>query len=204
MDTPLRQGARTRDRPTWTPRPLAESYIGRSLADGRFMIRQPIAEGGMSLVFLADDRQDGRPVAIKICRDDDPDSSIGRRFAWESRVLANLQHPNLVSVLATGETHSVREFVELAFAQTGRTIAWSGAGADEIGRDAITGEALVLVDPRYFRPTEVDELRGDPTKAREKLGWRHTTSFRDLVAEMVAGDREAISRETGRHDHSTR
>ncbi|MBY0227091.1 MAG: GDP-mannose 4,6-dehydratase [Hyphomicrobium sp.] len=107
-------------------------------------------------------------------------------------------------VLATGETHSVREFVELAFAQIGRTIAWSGAGADEIGRDANTGEALVLVDPRYFRPTEVDELRGDPTKAREKLGWRHTTSFRDLVAEMVAGDREVISRETGRHDHSTR
>jgi GDPmannose 4,6-dehydratase len=76
-------------------------------------------------------------------------------------------------VLATGETHSVREFVELAFAETDRTIAW-GAGAGEIGGDAVTGEALFLADPRYSRPTEVDELRGDPTKAREKLGWRHT------------------------------
>lgn len=107
-------------------------------------------------------------------------------------------------VLATGETHSVREFVELAFAEIGRNIAWSGAGADEIGRDAVTGEALVLVDPRYFRPTEVDELRGDPTKAREKLGWRHTTSFRDLVAEMVTRDRESLARERWRQDNPVR
>jgi GDPmannose 4,6-dehydratase len=107
-------------------------------------------------------------------------------------------------VLATGEMHSVREFVELAFTEIGRKIAWSGEGVDEVGRDAATGEALILVDPRYFRPTEVDELLGDPTKAREKLGWRHTTSFRDLVAEMVAGDREAVARERWRHDRSAR
>lgn len=107
-------------------------------------------------------------------------------------------------VLATGEMHSVREFVALAFAEIGRKIAWSGEGVDEVGRDAATGEALILVDPRYFRPTEVDELLGDPTKAREKLGWRHTTTFRDLVAEMVAGDREAVARERWRQDRSAR
>ncbi len=107
-------------------------------------------------------------------------------------------------VLATGEMHSVREFVEMAFAEIGRKIAWSGQGVDEVGRDAATGEALILVDPRYFRPTEVDELLGDPTKARDKLGWRHTTSFRELVAEMVAGDREAVARERWRQDRSAR
>jgi GDPmannose 4,6-dehydratase len=106
--------------------------------------------------------------------------------------------------LATGEMHSVREFVELAFAEIGRTIVWSGTGVDEIGRDAKTGAELVLVDPRYFRPTEVDELLGDPTKARTKLGWQHTTTFRQLVAEMVAADREAIARESWRQDRSAR
>jgi GDPmannose 4,6-dehydratase len=107
-------------------------------------------------------------------------------------------------VLATGEMHSVREFVELAFAEIGRTIVWSGNGADEIGRDAKTGAELVLVDPRYFRPTEVDELLGDPTKARTKLGWQHTTTFRQLVAEMVAADRQAIAQESWRQDRSAR
>jgi GDPmannose 4,6-dehydratase len=107
-------------------------------------------------------------------------------------------------VLATGEMHSVREFVELAFTEIGRRIAWSGQGVDEVGLDAATGEALILVDPRYFRPTEVDELLGDPTKARDKLGWQHTTSFRELVAEMVTGDREVIARERWRQDRSAR
>src|SRR3546814_15127932 len=78
-------------------------------------------------------------------------------------------------VLATGETHSVREFVELAFAEIGRTIAWQGSGKDETGVDADSGEVLVKIDPRYFRPTEVDFLLGDPGKARRVLGWRHTT-----------------------------
>lgn len=107
-------------------------------------------------------------------------------------------------VLATGEMHSVREFVELAFAEIGRTIVWSGSGVDEIGRDAKTGAELVSVDPRYFRPTEVDELLGDPTKARTKLGWKHTTTFRQLVAEMVAADRQAIAQENWRQDRSAR
>lgn len=91
-------------------------------------------------------------------------------------------------VLATGETHAVREFVELAFAEVGITINWSGAGVDEKGACAKTGKVLVEVDPRYFRPTEVDLLLGDPTKAREKLGWTHTTPFRELVSQMVAAD----------------
>src|ERR1700726_2960389 len=91
-------------------------------------------------------------------------------------------------VLATGETHSVREFVELAFAQIGRRIEWRGRGVDEEGIDAHGGDVLVAVDPRYFRPTEVDRLLGDPSKARQRLGWRHKTSFADLVKEMVDSD----------------
>jgi GDPmannose 4,6-dehydratase len=91
-------------------------------------------------------------------------------------------------VLATGETTEVRVFVEWAFAETGRTIEWKGSGVNEKGYDAATGECLVEVDPRYFRPTEVDLLLGDPTKAHEKLGWSHECSVRDLVREMVESD----------------
>ncbi|ESW78903.1 GDP-mannose 4,6-dehydratase [Mesorhizobium sp. LSJC285A00] len=91
-------------------------------------------------------------------------------------------------VLATGEAHSVREFVELAFAETGRTIRWQGEGVDEVGVDAGSGTVLVRIDARYFRPTEVDLLLGDPAKAKARLGWSHTTGFRDLVAEMVQAD----------------
>ena len=91
-------------------------------------------------------------------------------------------------VLATGEMHSVREFVEHAFAYVGRRIAWRGKGVDEAGVDAKTGKDLVRIDPRYFRPTEVEQLLGDPGKAREKLGWRHKISFKQLVAEMVESD----------------
>lgn len=91
-------------------------------------------------------------------------------------------------VLATGETHSVREFVTLAFAQVDRVIAWQGRDEEEVGRDDRTGDVLVRVDPRYYRPTEVDLLLGDPAKASQRLGWRHSTSFEDLVAEMVQSD----------------
>lgn len=91
-------------------------------------------------------------------------------------------------VLATGETHSVREFIELAFAEIGREIAWEGQSVDEIGRDKVTGKVLVRVDPSYFRPTEVDLLLGDPSKAKAVLGWEHRTSFKQLVSEMVASD----------------
>ena len=89
-------------------------------------------------------------------------------------------------VLATGEIRSVREFVELAFAETGRQIVWTGSGVDEVGSDAKTGVPLVKIDPRYFRPAEVDLLVGDATKARQKLGWTPQVAFRDLVKEMVA------------------
>ncbi len=98
-------------------------------------------------------------------------------------------------ILATGETHSVREFVELAFRAVGRVIVWHGRGVDEIGRDGRTGEILVRVDPRHFRPTEVDLLMGDPAKARSKLGWWHKTTFKDLVGEMVAADLKRVEQE---------
>ena len=101
-------------------------------------------------------------------------------------------------VLATGETHPVKEFAELAFAQVGRKVAWKGEGVDEIGFDVKTGATLIEVDPRYFRPTEVDLLLGDPSKAHRVLGWKHTTSFKDMVAEMVASDLRAVKEESQR------
>jgi len=94
-------------------------------------------------------------------------------------------------VLATGETHSVREFVEKSFAIVGRTIAWQGSGENEIGIDAKTNETLVVVDPMYFRPTEVNVLQGDASKAKRLLGWSHKTSFEALVQEMVESDLQA-------------
>lgn len=98
-------------------------------------------------------------------------------------------------VLATGEMHSVREFVELAFGHAGRTIEWRGEGVDETGVDSKTGTVLVRIDPRYFRPTEVELLLGDPTKARMRLGWTHTTDFKTLVEEMVREDMVVVARE---------
>ena len=99
-------------------------------------------------------------------------------------------------VLATGVKHSVRQLVELAFARIGETIAWSGKGVDEVGRDTASGAVRVRIDPRYFRPTEVDLLLGDPGKARQELGWTHRTSFADMIAEMVEADVVAVQRET--------
>ncbi|MBI3703858.1 MAG: GDP-mannose 4,6-dehydratase [Rhizobiales bacterium] len=95
-------------------------------------------------------------------------------------------------VLATGEAHSVREFVERAFAVVGRRIDWRGQGVNEVGIDQASGKELVKVDARYFRPTEVDTLRGDASKAHSRLGWRHRVSFDQLVAEMVAADLKDI------------
>ena len=91
-------------------------------------------------------------------------------------------------VIATGEQHSVREFVSRAAAQLGMHVEWRGAGVDEQGIDTRTGRAIVKVDPRYFRPTEVDTLLGDATKARTKLGWEPQIGFEDLVKEMIAED----------------
>jgi GDPmannose 4,6-dehydratase len=105
-------------------------------------------------------------------------------------------------VLATGETHTVREFVELAFGHVGVEIVWKGKDVEEKGYDKRTGKVMVEIDPRYFRPTEVDLLLGDPRKAHQRLGWRHTTSFADLVHEMVESDMRAVKNETERHDFS--
>jgi GDPmannose 4,6-dehydratase len=101
-------------------------------------------------------------------------------------------------VLATGESHTVREFVEKAFAQIGRRIVWRGSGTDETGVDAADGRVLVEIDRRYFRPTEVDKLLGDASKARAKLGWRHKTTFDALVKEMVEADLVAVRDEQNR------
>jgi GDPmannose 4,6-dehydratase len=91
-------------------------------------------------------------------------------------------------VIATGETHSVREFCEKAFKYAGFDIKWKGSGINEKGIDSKTGRVLIEVDPRYFRPTEVDLLIGDPTKAKEKLGWKPKVSFDDLIEIMVKSD----------------
>ena len=91
-------------------------------------------------------------------------------------------------VLATGETRSVREMVELSFAQVGRRIEWRGEGVDETGIDTKSGKTVVKIDPTYFRPTEVDLLIGDASKAREVLGWNPKRNFAELVAEMMASD----------------
>jgi GDPmannose 4,6-dehydratase len=97
-------------------------------------------------------------------------------------------------VLATGEAHSVRQFAERAFAEAGLALAWRGQGVAEEGIDPASGRRLVAVDPRYFRPTEVAHLRGDASKAERLLGWRARVGFRELVAEMVAADRQALDR----------
>jgi GDPmannose 4,6-dehydratase len=98
-------------------------------------------------------------------------------------------------VLATGESHSVREFVDRAFRCTGVTISWKGKGLDEQGFDAATGALRVAIDKRYFRPTEVEALRGNPAKAREKLGWRHKIDFDQLVQSMVDTDRKLLAQQ---------
>lgn len=91
-------------------------------------------------------------------------------------------------VLATGETHEVRKFVEAAFSELGTQLRWEGASENEKGIDAMTGKVLVEVDPKYYRPTEVDLLIGDATKAKQKLGWEATTKFADLARLMAKAD----------------
>jgi GDPmannose 4,6-dehydratase len=102
-------------------------------------------------------------------------------------------------VLATGESHSVREFVESAFAHIGRYIEWRGEGVDEVGMDKSSNRPLVSIDPRYFRPTEVDTLLGDPAKAKRKLGWSHRTGFAELVVEMMESDLKRAPRARQRY-----
>ncbi|MFY9239127.1 MAG: GDP-mannose 4,6-dehydratase [Roseovarius sp.] len=103
-------------------------------------------------------------------------------------------------VLATGETHTVRSFVDKAFAVIGVNLDWRGEGVEEKGYDAADGTCRVEVDPRYFRPTEVELLIGDPTKAREQLGWTHTIGLSEMVEEMVISDLAFVAQEDTRKD----
>lgn len=98
-------------------------------------------------------------------------------------------------VIATGEQHSVREFVVIAASKLGMKIEWQGKGVDETAVDTVSGKVVVRIDPRYFRPTEVETLLGDPSNAREKLGWTPELSFEDLVTEMVEHDRYLAERD---------
>jgi GDPmannose 4,6-dehydratase len=99
-------------------------------------------------------------------------------------------------VIATGKMHSVREFAELAFKEAGIELRWEGSGVDEVGIDVRSGRVLIEVDPAYFRPTEVEQLQGDPSKAVRKLGWNpQSTSFEELVKIMMASDMKLIRSE---------
>ncbi|MDH4048308.1 MAG: GDP-mannose 4,6-dehydratase [Gammaproteobacteria bacterium] len=98
-------------------------------------------------------------------------------------------------VIATGEQHSVREFVEVAASHLGMQIQWQGEGVDETAVDTVGGNTIVRIDPRYFRPTEVETLLGDPSKARDKLGWQPEIGFAELVREMVEHDQKLAARD---------
>lgn len=98
-------------------------------------------------------------------------------------------------VVATNETRTVREFVEIAFSKVGITVEWSGSGVDEVGKDAATGKVIVKINKEFFRPAEVDILLGDPAKAESKLGWKRAISFDELVGRMVDMDMELVRRE---------
>lgn len=91
-------------------------------------------------------------------------------------------------VLSTGEMHTVKEFIEKSFNMKGFSIVWKGEGVNEIGYDSITGRELIFIDPKYFRPTEVDQLLGDSSKAYNELGWKPKTSFNELIKIMVESD----------------
>jgi GDPmannose 4,6-dehydratase len=106
-------------------------------------------------------------------------------------------------VIATGRQFSVRQFVEIAAAELGMNIRWQGSGVDERGFDQ-DGKCVVAVDPRYFRPTEVETLLGDPTKARQKLGWEPRIPFEQLVREMVREDHAIALRDSLIREHGYR
>ena len=98
-------------------------------------------------------------------------------------------------VVGTGEHHSVRDFAQLAFAEAGMELEWTGSGVDEVGRERASGRLRVVVNPRYFRPAEVDELLADPTLVRTSLGWTPRVTFTELVQMMVRADLDAVKRE---------
>jgi len=95
-------------------------------------------------------------------------------------------------VLATGEMHPVREFVEKSFKHVGITIEWEGKGEAEVGKCSKSGETIVRVDPKYYRPTEVEQLLGDPSKATKQLGWKRKCDFDTLIKEMMEGDLDSV------------
>lgn len=97
-------------------------------------------------------------------------------------------------VIATGETHSVREFIEVAFRELGMEIAWEGEKEKEVGRDRATGKTLIKIDPVYYRPTEVDILMGNPAKAKSKLPWEPKVKFDELARLMVQADLEKVKK----------
>lgn len=98
-------------------------------------------------------------------------------------------------VIASHETHTVREFVELAFAEAGMNVRWEGKGVDEVGLDEATGRVVVRINPKFYRPAEVDLLLGNPAKAEKELGWKREVSFQELVARMVRNDMQLVERE---------
>ena len=98
-------------------------------------------------------------------------------------------------VIATNETRTVREFVEIAFSHVGIEVEWSGTGVDEVGRDKATGKVIVKVNPKFFRPAEVDILLGNPAKAEAKLGWVREIPFAELVKRMVENDMKLVEKE---------
>ena len=107
-------------------------------------------------------------------------------------------------VIATGKQYSVRDFVNFAAEEVGIKIRWEGSGVDERGYDEATGNCIVSVDPRYFRPSEVSTLLGDPTKAKQKLGWEPKTSLRSLVKEMMQEDLASAKRDELIKEHGFR
>ena len=100
-------------------------------------------------------------------------------------------------VIASHETHTVREFVELAFAEAGIHIRWEGEGVNEAGKEELTGKTVVRINPKFYRPAEVDLLLGNPSRAEKELGWRREVSFQELVGRMVENDMNLVEREIG-------
>jgi len=126
----------------------------------------------------------------------DAERDWGHAKDYVEGMWAILQHDKADDfVLATGESHSVREFVEFSFKEVGRSIAWKGEGLDEQGYDVDTGDVLVQVDPRYFRPTELYKLKGDASKAERELGWKPKITFEELAREMVRYDLDEMEQE---------
>ena len=101
-------------------------------------------------------------------------------------------------VIASHETHTVREFVELSFKALGIDVKWQGEGVDEIGIDAATGKTIVKINPKFYRPAEVDLLLGNPAKAEKELGWVREVSFKELVERMVKNDLALVEKEIAR------